>query len=123
MGFSLLWVEEDIESVSDDISFQVARNLEDALESKESEVKWCKNMSQLSKRFQSVFNLEGLTVVEVRFSAMSAEYRALCVVIPDEEVVVYYDTVPKKGSFQERRLKVMRENSGEIKEAIRKSIP
>lgn len=123
MGFSLLWVEEDIESVSDDISFQVARNLEDALESKESEIKWCKNMSQLSKRFQSVFSLEGLTVAEIRFSAMSAEYRALCVVIPDEEVVVYYDTVPKKGSFQKRRLEVMRENADEIKETIRKSIP
>lgn len=122
MGYSLLWVEEDIESVSDDVSFQVARNLEEALQSKEDEIKWCKNMAQLSKRFQSVFNLEGLTVAEIRFSALSAEYRALCVVISEKETVVYYETVPKKGSFQERRLQIMRENADEIKSAIQKNI-
>ena len=46
---------------------------------------------------------------------MSAEYRALCVVLPEEQVLFYYDTVPKTGSYQERRLRIMRENAEEIK--------
>lgn len=122
MGFSLLWSDEDIEDASDDFSYQTARDLEKALESKEGEVKWSKNMAQLSRRFQDMFNLNDLTVAEIRFSSMSAEYRALCVVIPDEHAVVYYDLVPKKGSYQERRLAIMRENSENIEEAIRKNI-
>lgn len=122
MGFNLLWNEEDIEDISDGFSYQVARNLEKALESKEDEIKWSKNMAQLSRRFQDMFNLNDLTVAEIRFSSMSAEYRALCIVIPEEEVVVFYDVVPKKGSYQERRLQLMRENAEEIEEAIRKNI-
>ena len=122
MGFNLLWSEEDIEDASEDFSYHVARELENALEDKERQVKWSSNMAQLRKRFQDMFSLDGLTVAEVRFSSMSAEYRALCVVVPDVEVVVYYDLVPKKGSYQERRLEIMRENSDIIEESIRKNI-
>lgn len=122
MGFDLIWSKEDIEDISDGFSCQVARDLDKALESKEDEIKWIENMARLSGRFQDMFNLNGLTVAEIRFSSMSAEYRALCIVIPGEEVVVFYDVVPKKGSYQERRLQIMRENAEEIEEAIRKNI-
>lgn len=121
MGFNLLWTEEDIESVSENFSYRIARDLESALEDKDRQVKWIKNMSDLRSRFQKLFSLDGLAVAELRFSSMSAEYRALCVVLPDENLVVYYDLVPKKGSYQRRALKLMRENADEIEEAIRKS--
>lgn len=122
MGFNLLWKDKDIETASDDFSYHVARELENSLEEKENQIKWCQNMADLSKRFQSMFNLEELTVAEIRFSAMSSEFRALCIVISEEETVVYYDIVPKKGSYQKRRLKIMRENSTEIKKAIQSNL-
>lgn len=122
MGFSLFWNDEDIQNASDDFSYQIARELESALEDKERQIKWSKNMSQLSTRFHKVFNLDGLTIAEVRFSSMSAEYRALCIVIPDEEVVAYHSLVPKKGSAQKRQLKLLEENADRIEESIRKSI-
>lgn len=122
MGFNLIWKEKHIEDVAEDFSYQVARDLDNALEDKERQIKWSRNMSDLATRFQDMFNLNGLTVAEVRFSSMSAEYRALCIVIPDEELVIYYDLVPKKGSYQERRLKIMRENAEAIEESIRESI-
>ena len=61
MGFSLFWNDEDIQNASDDFSYQIARELESALEDKERQIKWSKNMSQLSTRFHKVFNLDGLT--------------------------------------------------------------
>jgi phage-related protein len=122
MSFSLLWNDADIENASEDFSFHVAQNLESALESKERQIKWCKSMAQLRKRFQSMFNLDGLTVAEVRFSSMSAEYRALCIVISDEEVVVYHSLVPKKGSAQERQLKLIEDNAERIENSIRRNI-
>lgn len=122
MGFNLLWTDEDVESVSENFSYRIARDLENALEDKDRQVTWIKNMSDLRNRFQKMFNLEDLTVAEIRFSSMSAEYRALCVVLSDEDLIVYYDLVPKKGSYQQRALSQMRENSSEIEEAIRKNI-
>ncbi len=65
-----------------------------------------------------MFSLNGLQVAEIRFSVQSAEYRAICILVEEEKAVVYYHTVPKKGSEQERFLSLMRENSREIKEAI-----
>ncbi len=122
MSFSLLWNDVDVENASEDFSYHVAQNLESALEDKERQIKWCKSMSDLRKRFQDLFNLNGLTVAEVRFSSMSAEYRALCMVVPDEEVVVYHSLVPKKGSAQKRQLKLIEENAERIENSIRKSI-
>jgi len=69
-----------------------------------------------------MFNLNELTVVEVRFASMSAEYRALCIVVPVEGVVVYHSLVPKKGSAQKRQLKLLEENADRIEKSIRKSI-
>lgn len=123
MGFNLLWNDKDIENASEDFSYHVARELENALENKERQIKWNKNMAQLRRRFQDMFNLDELTVAEIRFSSMSAEYRALCIVIPDEEVVVYHSLVPKKGSAQQRQLKLMEENAERIEESIRQNIP
>lgn len=122
MSFSLLWNDEDVENASKDFSFQVARDMEAALEDKSRQIKWCKNMSQISKRFHKVFNLDSLTVAEIRFSSMSGEYRAICVVVPEEEVVVYHSLVSKKGSEQEKQLKLLEENADVIEESIRKNI-
>lgn len=122
MGYNLIWTEENIQDVSETYSYQVARDLEKACESKEDEIKWIRNMAGLSRRFQDIISLNDLTVAELRFSSMSAEYRALLVVIPDENVLVYYDTVPKKGSYQEKTLELMRNNSERISKAIRKRI-
>lgn len=122
MSFSLLWNDGDIENASEDFSYHVAQSLESALESKERQIKWSKSMNQLRKRFQSMFNLDGLTVAEVRFSSMSAEYRALCIVIPDEQVIVYHSLVPKKGSAQDRQLKLIEDNAERIENSIRKNI-
>lgn len=123
MGFGLLWDGEDIGNASDDFSYQVARDLESALEDKERQVKWKSNMAELRKRFQDMFNLHGLTVAEIRFSSLSAEYRALCIVIPDEELIVYHSLVPKKGSAQEKQLELIRENADRIENSIRQNIP
>lgn len=79
-------------------------------------------MVDLRKRFHRIFGLENLTVAEIRFSSMSAEYRAICVVITDEESVAYYETVPKKGSHQERLLNIMRRQSEKIEGSIRKNV-
>lgn len=122
MGYNLIWTEENIQDVSEAYSYQVARDLEKACESKEDEIKWVRNMAGLSRRFQDMISLDDLTVAELRFSSMSAEYRALLMVIPEEKVLVYYDTVPKKGSYQEKTLELMRNNSERISEAIRKRI-
>lgn len=122
MGFNLLWTQEHIEAVSKDFSDQIGRDLEKALKDKQRQLKCVSNMANLSSRFQDIISLDNLTVAEIRFSSMSAEYRALCIVIPDQKLVVYYDLVPKKGSYQERRLKLIRENANAIEESIRKSI-
>lgn len=122
MGFSLLWSDGDIENASEDFSYQVAQNLESALVNKDRQITWCKSMAQLHKRFQSMFNLDGLTVAELRFSSMSAEYRDLCIVIPDEQVAVYHPLVPKKGSVQDRQLKLIEDNAERIENSIRKNI-
>jgi len=122
MGYNLIWTEENIQDVSETYSYQVARDLEKACKSKEDEIKWIRNMAGLSRRFQDMISLDDLTVAELRFSSMSAEYRALLVVIPEEKVLVYYDTVPKKGSYQEKTLELMRNNSERISETIRKRI-
>ena len=114
MGFSLIWTEEQVDKVSENFSYRVSDSLASTLEDKERQVKWCRSMSDLSARVHRMFNLDSLTVAELRFSAMSAEYRALCVVLPDEETVFYYSTVPKEGSAQKRKLSLMRENSGRI---------
>ena len=90
-------------------------DLEKALEDKGRQIKWRNSMAELRKRFQDIISLDGLTVAEMRFSSMSAEYRALCVVLPEEKVIFYYSTVPKKGSYQERELEIMRENAEEIR--------
>jgi len=121
MGFNLLWNEEDIDNASEDFSHQTARDLEKALEDKQRQIKWSKNMAQLSNRFHKIFNLDGITVAEIRFASMSAEYRALCIVITDEEVAVYHSLVPKKGSAQKRQLQLIEENSDRIEKAIRKN--
>lgn len=122
MGFGLLWNDNDIENASNDFSYQVARDLENVLEDKERQIKWSNSMVQLRKRFHDMFNLNSLTVAEIRFSSMSAEYRALCIVIPDEQVVVYHSLVPKKGSTQERQLKLIRRNASSIEKSIRTNI-
>jgi len=84
MGFNLLWTEERIEEASDNFSHRLADNLERALEDKARQIKWSKSMADLRNRFQDIISLNGLTVAEIRFSCMSAEYRALCVVFPEE---------------------------------------
>ena len=122
MGFNLLWNDSDIDNASEDFSYQVARELENALKDKERQIKWRNNMAQLRKRFQDMFNLDGLTVAEIRFSSMSAEYRALCIVIPDEQVVVFHSLVPKSGSAQERQLNLIENNAESIEKSIRKNI-
>lgn len=122
MVFRLIWCEEDIEDISNNIHPKVAEDLEKALEDKKRQVSWCKGMVDLRKRFHRIFNLENLTVAEIRFSSMSGEYRAICVVITDEESVVYYETVPKKGSHQERLLNIMRGQSEKIEESIRRNV-
>ncbi|MFB6209681.1 MAG: type II toxin-antitoxin system RelE/ParE family toxin [Candidatus Nanohaloarchaea archaeon] len=122
MGFNLLWNDKDIENASEDFSYHVARELKNALKDKERQIKWSKNMTQLRKRFHDMFNLDCLTVAEIRFSSMSAEYRALCIVITDQQVVVFHSLVPKKGSAQKRQLKLIEENSERIEKSIRKNI-
>ena len=121
MGYTLIWTEEQIEAVSDDFSYHVADNLKDALDDKEDEIKWKNSMAGLSQRFQDIISFDDvdITVAELRFSAQSAEYRALCIVLPDEEVLFYYATVPKKGSAQDRQLEIIKENSEEILKSIR----
>ena len=122
MGFVLIWDSSQIEDAADDFSYGVARSLENALEDKERQIKWCNSMADLSRRFQDVISLSGITVAEIRFSAMSSEYRALCVVIPEEKSVFYWSLVPKKGSFQQRQLNLMEENSEEINQIVRKKL-
>lgn len=122
MGFDLIWTDEQVENAAEDFDTNLSTDLANALESKNREVKWCKNMAELSRRFQDLINLDGLKVAEIRFSSMSAEYRALCVVLPEKQNIFYYTTVPKKGSHQERQLEIMRDNSEAIKEFIKKSI-
>ena len=122
MGFNLLWNNKDIENASEDFSHQVARELENSLEDKERQIKWSKNMVQLRKRFQNMFNLDSLTIAEIRFSSMSAEYRALCVVIPNEQIVVFHSLVPKSGSAQKRQLNLIEKNADSIEKSIRKNI-
>lgn len=115
MGFGLYWFDEDIEDAECDFSSHLADDLENALLEKEGQIKWKNNVSELNRRFHNSFNLNGLHVVEIAFQSMSAEYRAICIVIPDKDAVVYFKTVPKKGSHQERALDLIRENSSEIK--------
>ena len=122
MGFVLIWDDEQIEDASDDFSYHVAQDLEDALEDKESQIKWKNNMAELSRRFQDVISLDGLTVAEIRFSSMSSEYRALCVVVPEEKTLFYWATVPKGGSHQDRQLELMEENSDEINRIVQKKL-
>ncbi len=115
MGFDLVWTDEQIDNASDDFSNHVSDRLEKSLKDKERQIRWSQNMAGLRRRFQDIISLDRLTIAEIRFSAMSAEYRALCIVLPEEEAVFYYTTVPKKGSYQKRQLEILRENSEEIK--------
>jgi hypothetical protein len=96
MGYSLIWKDKQIDDATEDFSYRLANDLENALEDKQRQIKWKKNMAELSQRFHDVLSLNELTVAEIRFSSMSAEYRALCIVLPEKQIVVYYTTVPKK---------------------------
>lgn len=118
----LIWSDEQIEDVSDDFSFHVAKSLEKSLLEKERQLKWVNSMAGLRKRFQDIISLNDLTVAEIRFSSMSSEYRALCVVVPEEETLFYWTAVPKKGSYQQRQLEMMRDNSGKINQVVRKKL-
>lgn len=122
MGYTLIWDDTQIEDASDDFSYHVARNLEDALEEKENQIKWSNNMADLRKRFQDIISLKSLTVAEIRFSSMSSEYRALCIVVPEEQTLFYWSTVPKKGSHQQRQLELMRENSDRISQIVQRKL-
>lgn len=88
------------------------------MEEKERQIKWKNNINELNKRFHNSFNLDGLHIVEIAFESMSGDYRAICIVVPDMNAVVYFKTVPKKGSHQQRLLDLIRENSDEIRELI-----
>lgn len=116
LGFSLIWTGDQIDKVAEDFSDHIADSLENTLEDKQRQIKWYRSMSDLSTRVHKIFNLNGLTVAELRFSTTSAECGALCVVISEEEVLFYYSTVPKGGNHQERELELVRENSGRIKD-------
>jgi hypothetical protein len=121
MGFSLYWFEEeDIDDAEDDFSSKVAENLENALEEKQRQIKWKNSISGLNRRFHNSFSLDGLHIVEIAFQSSSGNYRAVCIVIPSEEAVVYFKTVPKKGSHQQRLLELIRENSDDINRFIQK---
>jgi len=120
MGFNLIWSQEQIDKAAEDFSNQLAVNLENSLEDKQRQIKWCRSMSDLSTRVHKMFNLDGLTVAEIRFSSMSAEYRALSVVLPAEKVLFCYSTVPKGGSQQQIKLKLMRENSDIVRDYFSK---
>lgn len=122
MGFVLIWNNGQIEDAADDFSYNVAQSLESALEDKERQIKWSNSMADLRKRFQDIISLDGITVAEIRFSSMSSEYRALCVVVPEGETVFYWSTVPKKGSYQKRQLNLMEENSEEISQIVRRKL-
>lgn len=122
MGFVVIWSDEQIEDVSDDFSFHVAKSLEKSLVEKERQLKWVNSMADLRKRFQDIISLNELTVAEIRFSSMSSEYRALCVVVPEEETLFYWTTVPKKGSYQQRQLEMMRDNSDRINQIVQKKL-
>jgi hypothetical protein len=122
MGFVLIWSGDQIEDVADDFSYSVAQGLENALEDKERQIKWSNSMADLSKRFQDLISLDDLTVAEIRFSSMSSEYRALCVVVPEEETVFYWSLVPKKGSYQRRQLNLMEENSEKINQIVQRKL-
>jgi len=122
MGFTLIWDDEDLENVSDDFSYHVADDLESVLQDKQDQIKWKDNIQGLAQRVHNTFTLDGLHIAEISFTSMSAEYRAVCVVLPGEQYVVHYKTVPKKGDAQDRLLRLMRENSEEIKEATQKLV-
>lgn len=115
-------MDEHIEKVSEDFSYRVAKDLESTIEDKHSQVKWKDDINGLSRRFHNMFKLGELHIAEISFSSMSGDYRAICVVIPDGKYVVYYTTVPKNGSSQERTLKLMEKNSEEIKKSIQSLI-
>ncbi|MDY6768719.1 MAG: hypothetical protein SVW02_01275 [Candidatus Nanohaloarchaea archaeon] len=120
MGFTLLWTAEDIENAATDFSDGVADDLAEALEEKEKQIRWKDNLTELSSRFHNTFGLADLHIAEIAFTSLSAEYRAICVVFPEKQEVVYYTLVPKKGSHQDRQLEIMREKSAEIEAFIRK---
>lgn len=119
MVYGLYWFESDIEDAEDDFSSHLADDLESALEEKERQIKWKNNINELNKRFHNSFNLNGLHIVEIAFESMSGDFRAICVVLSEKNAVIYYTTVPKKGSFQRRQLEIIREKSDEIEEFIR----
>lgn len=119
MVYGLYWFESDIEDAEDDFSSHLADDLESALEEKERQIKWKNNINELNKRFHNSFNLNGLRIVEIAFESMSGDFRAICVVLSEKNAVIYYTTVPKKGSFQRRQLEIIREKSDEIEEFIR----
>lgn len=121
MVFELFWFEEeDIEDARKDFSSNVANGLEKALRSKAKQLRWKKSLNELNQRFHNVFSLNGLHIAEIDFSSVSGSYRAICVVLPDEKKVIYFKTVPKKGSHQKRVLELIEENSEDIREFIRR---
>lgn len=120
MGYELVWREENIDNVAEKYNASLARSLEKALEDKERQLKWVDDVQGLRKRFHNFFNLEGLPVAEIRFTCQGGEYRALCIVISEKKAVIYYTTVPKKGSAQQRRLDIMRDRSTEILNLVRR---
>lgn len=120
MGYSLHWNEYNLQSVAEDFNDKVAGALEEALKDKDRQIRWKNDIAGLSKRFHNTFGLGGLQIAEIRFTAESAEYRAICVIIEEKKAVAYYGTVPKKGSKQERFLETIRINSDKVKEAILK---
>ncbi|MDY6761757.1 MAG: hypothetical protein SVY41_01790 [Candidatus Nanohaloarchaea archaeon] len=120
MGFALIWTDDDIEHVAQDFGQQVSDSLDSVLEGKKQQIQWVENIADLSKRVHNMFGIDGLQIAEIQFTVQSAEYRAICVVVPESDAVVYYTTVPKKGSYQERRLDLMRRNSRQVRDAVRR---
>lgn len=122
MGYALVWARENIDNVAENYNTSVSQSLEKTLKDKERQLSWVERTSALKKRFHNIFKLDGLLVAEVCFTCQGGEYRALCIVIPEKKSVIYYTTVPKKGSLQQRRLDIMRDRSNEILNLVRREL-
>ena len=122
MGYDLIWLEDDIDNAEKDYSHQLSQDLKEALNKKQNQIKWKNNPSELAQRFHNTFKLGDLNIAEIWFESQSGVFRAICPVMHQHRIVFYHTTVPKKGSHQERILKLMKENSSELRAYFQRRI-
>ncbi|MFU1780256.1 hypothetical protein ACM16X_02620 [Haloarcula japonica] len=93
-GFDMVFTEEHEDQVRNKHGEQVLKSLKKKLDRKRREVSWKKNKHELRRRLHKI--VAGDDFAEMSFKAKRRQYRAVFVILEDEQVLVFVSAVEKQ---------------------------